>query len=310
MKLNRFSKFTWAVLGWNLLVILWGAFVRASGSGAGCGRHWPTCNGEVIPRPERIETIIEFTHRMMSGVALLLVLAMLIWGLRTLAKGHPARKGVVASSIFIITEALLGASLVLFEWVAQNQSAGRAIAVALHLANTFLLIGSLALTAYWASGGADIRLKGRKFLPWLLGLGLLGVLVIGMSGAITALGDTLFPAKSLAEGLQQDLQPGAHFLLHLRVYHPFIAVTVAVYTLYLIINLYRQQDRQSQRFMQLLIGVGVLQLSAGLTNLLLLAPIPLQIIHLLLADTVWITYVLTAASLLSINNSSYTVETS
>jgi heme A synthase len=124
------------------------------------------------------------------------------------------------------------------------------------------------------------------------------------------LGDTLFPAKSLAEGLQQDMQPGAHFLLRLRVYHPFIAITVAVYTLYLIVNLYRQQDRQSQRFMQLLVGVGVLQLSAGLTNLLLLAPIPLQIIHLFLADTVWITYVITAASLLSINNSSYTVEIS
>ncbi len=45
-----FSRYAWGVLLWNVLVALWGAYVRATGSGAGCGSHWPTCNGEILPR--------------------------------------------------------------------------------------------------------------------------------------------------------------------------------------------------------------------------------------------------------------------
>ncbi len=224
MKRNLFKPFTWGVLGWNLLVILWGAYVRASGSGAGCGQHWPLCNGEVIPQAPNMQMQIEFTHRLLSGGALLLIATMVIWGYRVTAKGSPVRKGLTAAGTLIVTEALLGAGLVLFELVEENSTAFRAIAVALHLANTFLLIGSLALTAYWASGGSAIQVKGQGLKVWLLGAGLLGMLVIGMSGAITALGDTLFPVKSLAEGFVADLDPNAHFLVRLRVYHPVIAV--------------------------------------------------------------------------------------
>jgi protoheme IX farnesyltransferase len=87
------SRYAWGVLVWNVLVALWGAYVRATGSGAGCGAHWPTCNGEIIPRAPQVETLIEFTHRATSGLAFLAVLALLILALRTLPKGHPARFG-------------------------------------------------------------------------------------------------------------------------------------------------------------------------------------------------------------------------
>jgi len=299
MKRNFFKPFTWGVLGWNLLVILWGAYVRASGSGAGCGQHWPLCNGEVIPQAPNVQMQIEFTHRLLSGGALLLIAAMVIWGYRVTAKGSPVRKGLTAAGVLIVTEALLGAGLVLFELVEENSTAFRAIAVALHLANTFLLIGSLALTAYWASGGRAIQVKGQGLKVWLLGAGLLGMLVIGMSGAITALGDTLFPVKSLAEGFVADLDPNAHFLVRLRVYHPVIAVIVAVYSLYLVRMLFAQNRGLARKFLVALVAVGVLQLSIGLTNMLLLVPIPTQILHLLTADLVWIVYVLTTATVLA-----------
>ncbi|MFN8454080.1 MAG: COX15/CtaA family protein [Anaerolineae bacterium] len=78
VKLDRFAKYVWTVLAYNLAVILWGAFVRASGSGAGCGSHWPLCNGEVIPRTPQMETLVEFTHRLTSGLALLLVIGLTI----------------------------------------------------------------------------------------------------------------------------------------------------------------------------------------------------------------------------------------
>jgi heme A synthase len=299
MKLKNFAPFTWGVLGWNLIVILWGAYVRATGSGAGCGRHWPLCDGQVIPQAPDVEMSIEFTHRMLSGGALLLIAIMAIWGFRITNRKHPVRTGLIAAGIFVVIEALLGAGLVLFELVEENSSVARAIAVALHLANTFLLVGSLALTAYWATGGRAVQLKNQGAKVWLLAGGLLGMLVIGMSGAVTALGDTLFPVGSLAEGLAADLDPNAHFLVKLRVYHPIIALGIAVYSLYLVRMLYNQNKGVARKFLIMLVIVGVLQLVIGLINLLLLVPIPTQLLHLLTADLVWITYILTTAVLLA-----------
>jgi heme a synthase len=299
MKLKKFAPFTWGVLGWNLIVILWGAYVRASGSGAGCGQHWPLCNGEVVPQAPDVKMMIEFTHRLLSGGALLLIATMVIWGFRTTTKGHPVRKGLVAAGILIVTEALLGAGLVLFELVEENSTYFRALAVALHLANTFLLVGSLALTAYWASGGRAIQLKGQGLKVWLLAGGLLGMLFIGMTGAVTALGDTLFPVNSLAEGLAADVNPNANFLVRLRVYHPVIAIVIAVYSLYLVRMLFSQNKGIARKFLIALVVVGIVQLVIGLINLLLLVPIPTQLIHLLNADLVWTTYVLTTAAILA-----------
>jgi heme A synthase len=242
---------------------------------------------------------IEFTHRVLSGGALLLIAVMFVWGFRITTQEHPVRKGLIAAGILIVTEALLGAGLVLFELVEENSSAARAFAVALHLANTFLLVGSLALTAYWASDGRAIQLKGQGLKTWLLGGGLLGMLVIGMSGAVTALGDTLFPVSSLAEGLLADLDPNAHFLVRLRVYHPVIALVVAVYSLYLVRMLFDQNRGMARKFLAALVVLGILQLGIGLINLLLLVPIPTQLLHLLTADLVWIMYILTTATILA-----------
>lgn len=299
MKNKHFALFTWGVLGWNLVVILWGAYVRATGSGAGCGRHWPLCDGQVLPRDPGVEMSIEFTHRLLSGIDILLVAAMLAWGFRVAARGHPLRKGLAASGFFIVLEALLGAGLVLFELTAGNSSMARAFAVALHLANTFILAASLTLTAYWASGGKPVQIRGQAGKAWLLGVGLLGMMLIGMSGAVTALGDTLFPAGSLAEGIAQELDPNAHFLVRLRVYHPIIAVLAAGYSLSLVRLLYAQSQRLARKLLLGLVTAGSLQLAAGLVNLLLLAPIPMQIVHLLTADLTWIIYILTAAAALA-----------
>jgi len=292
-ELTRFAKYVWVVLAYNVAVVLWGAFVRATGSGAGCGSHWPLCNGEVLPRAPVLETIIEFTHRITSGVSLLLILGLLIWAFRIYPKGHIVRFGAVLTSFFILTEALVGAGLVLFGWTAQNASA---IPTAIHLVNTFLLLASLALTGYWASGGDRLVFQNQGLVLWSLGFGLLGVLFVGVSGAITALGDTLFPASSLAEGMRQDFAAGSHFLIRLRVWHPVIAVTVGFYLIFVssLLALFRSNPAIRRSAISLAV-LFVVQLSVGLLNLLLLAPVWMQIVHLMLADFVWITLVLLSA---------------
>jgi heme A synthase len=300
--MNRFAKFAWGVVSWSVLNILWGAFVRASGSGAGCGNHWPNCNGEILPTPQNINTMIEFTHRALSGVLLLSVLALLIWGWRKYPKGSPVRIGIVGSAVFVLSEALLGAGLVLFHLVDSDSSVLRAVVIALHLLNTFILLAFLTLTAWWAtmSGRTALSFQNKGYLPLLLGIGLLGVIMVGMSGAITALGDTLFPAKSLAEGFALDNDANAHFLIRLRVYHPIIAIIVGVYTLSLVNYIYGKFNSQAtQRLSRVLGGLVLVQFAVGALNLFLLAPIVTQIIHLLIADMLWISYILLLASSLS-----------
>jgi len=297
--LSKFAKYAWSVLIVNILVILWGAYVRASGSGAGCGSHWPLCNGEVIPLSPRIETVIEFIHRLTSGLAFVMVLGLFIFSRKNPKTNDLVRRGASWSLFFIIIESLIGAGLVLLELVAKNESLNRVIFISIHLVNTFLLLASLTLTAWWASGGKPIRLKGKSSLEIFLSIGFLGVILLGISGAITALGDTLFPAESLQAGIQQDFSSTAHFLIRLRIWHPIIALSIGFYLGFTVILMaVFSNDRSTRITAGVLVGLFIVQLFMGLVNLLLLAPIPIQIVHLFMADMVWVVLVIFAASVL------------
>lgn len=297
MKRERFAIYAWSVLAYNLLVIVWGAFVRATGSGAGCGSHWPLCNGEVVPRAAEVETLIEFAHRISSGLALLAVVLMVVWAARAYPSGHRVRTGSWVVLGLIMVEALLGAGLVLFELVADNDSMLRAGSMVAHLVNTFLLVGALSLTAWWASGGRALSVRGRGATPALVAVGLAALLLTGGSGAIAALGDTLFPARSLSEGFAADLSPASHFLLRLRVLHPVIAIVTGGYLLLMARLLVREEASSVAAYTALTILV-IVQLVAGAVNIFLLAPVWLQLVHLLLADLVWIAAVVLSASAL------------
>ena len=287
---TRFARYAWGVLALNLAVVVWGAFVRASGSGAGCGSHWPLCNGEILPRAPRIETIIEFTHRLTSGLALLATVAMAAWSLRAFPRGDRVRRAAALSVALIFAEALLGAGLVLFQYVAGNASTGRAVYLSAHLVNTLLLLGAIALTAWWASGKAVAR--GALQWPVIAALG--GTLVLGISGAVAALGDTLFPASSLASGLRQDISATAHILLRLRLVHPFLAAAAGLYVLIAVFWVTAGYPH-AKRLAWAVGGLIAIQTTAGIVNLLLLAPIWMQLVHLLLADLLWIALVLFSA---------------
>lgn len=295
---RRFARFAWIVLAVTLGVIVWGAYVRATGSGAGCGSHWPTCNGEVIPRGRGAKTLIEFTHRATSGISFLLVVAQLVWAFRAFPKGSPVRRAAAASMFLMVTEAGVGAGLVLFEMVAQNKSIARAWWMAAHLVNTFLLVGSMTLTAWWASRGRAPRLSRQGLVGLATAAALLGTLILGTSGAVTALGDTLFPAATLTEGVLADLSPGAHFLVRLRVLHPIIGLSVGAYVLFAggFIGSRRPRVRRLAWIVAALFGA---QIALGFLNMTLLAPIPLQLLHLLFADAVWISLVILAAETLA-----------
>jgi cytochrome c oxidase assembly protein subunit 15 len=298
--MRAFTRFAWSVLAFNLVVVAWGAFVRATGSGAGCGKHWPMCNGEVVPRDPAAATMIEFAHRATSGLALVLVVALAVWAFRLFPRRHPVRSASAASLVLMIVEALVGAALVLFGWVAKDTSFARGWVMGIHLANTFLLLGALTLTADWSARPGGFRTQGRGALVGAFWIALAAVLVAGVSGAVAALGDTLFPATSFAEGLRQELSTEAHVLLRLRLLHPFAALAAAASLVLLARFALRLRPEPRVRGAALaLVGLVAIEILIGVVNVALLAPIALQLVHLLVADGIWISLVLLAAGSLA-----------
>jgi heme A synthase len=294
-----FERFAWGVVGYNLLVILWGAYVRVSGSGAGCGAHWPSCNGEIIPTPQQVETVIEFIHRLMSGLTLVLSLVLVVWAWRIFAKGHPARSAAGFALLFTCTEALVGAGLVLFGLVNKNVSVTRAVVQAVHLINTLLLVASCTLAAWWAApqGRPRLKLTRQGLVGWLLWVALVWMVLLSASGAVTALGDTIFPSQSLAQGLSQDMDPMANFLIRLRVVHPVLAILLTLYTGWAVSWIRdRRQGDGLQKFGRALTGLVILQAVLGALNIILLAPAWMQLVHLLVSDLAWIGLVLFSVS--------------
>lgn len=292
--MDRLTRFAWITLGWNLVVILWGAFVRATGAGAGCGNNWPLCNGQVVPRAPELETIIEFSHRLSSGMALILVLVLLVWTLRARPAGHPARLGAVLAFVLILSEAAVGAGLVFFDMVADNVSLARAAWVAGHLVNTFLLVAALTLAAHWQGGGAPLSFAERRPLGRWVALALGAMLLLSTSGAVAALGNTLFPGGELPAGLTGASAAVAQVLIRLSVIHPLLAGTVGLYLLYLASHPVLAKG-PARRHASWVAALTLLQSGAGVVNILLRAPVWLQLVHLLLADLVWIALVLLAA---------------
>lgn len=297
-----FSRFCWFTLAWNLLVILVGTVVRATGSGDGCGSHWPVCNGEILPDTSVLKTFIEFTHRRVSGIDGFLALGVLIGAFRLYPAGHRVRWGAV--SVFLLTgvEALLGAWLVKKGLVAQNASVSRAYAMSFHLCTTFFLLSSLSLTSWWASGRPKLSLKEQGTVLGMLALAFVAQMALGVSGAITALGDTLYPATSHEEVMRLAAMPDAPFLLRLRILHPYIAGSVGLY-LILIAGLVAHLRPSAQtRFWGRTVGWMFLsQVVVGGVNLWLKAPVAMQVLHLLMADIVWISVFLLTASALAVD---------
>lgn len=292
----RYARAALGVLAYNVAVILWGAYVRASGSGAGCGRHWPLCDGEVVPTAPDVKRMVEFAHRVSSGLDGLLVLGMCVWAFLAYSRGSKVRLFAAISLGLTILEGALGAGLVLLEHVAENKSDARMLSVSLHLANTLALVGALTLTWQHALAPrvrSGVALEMRR-LVWF---SVAALMLVGMMGAVTALGDTLYPARSLVEGMRADLSPLAATAQRLRALHPALAVLTAGLLTVLGGRAAEILQGNDRKWAKALRHVVYVQIAFGVLNMWLLVPTWAQMVHLALADAVWIVFVVVATRL-------------
>ncbi|HTW79335.1 MAG TPA: COX15/CtaA family protein [Terracidiphilus sp.] len=297
------KRFSWGVLVYFIAVILWGAVTRATGAGNGCGNHWPLCNGTVIQHSATIDTIIEFTHRITSGISFFALVALLAWTFARTARGHMARLAAVAALVFTVIEAILGALLVKLGLTAQSQSPLRAPYLALHFTNTLLLMAALAFTAHMLGRTRGFMRNDIELVaPAGAFAGILLVLVVGVTGSLAALGDTLFPASSLGTALSQDFSHSSAWLVRWRWTHPAVAFLASVFLIWILVraawhssigNVHWDNRKLSALVLVLLAAQYVL----GVFDVTLLAPVWLQIVHLLGADVLWAALVVLTARL-------------
>ena len=292
-------RYAWGVLAYFIAVILWGTLVRATGAGAGCGNHWPLCNGTVLQHSASVNTMIEFTHRLTSGLSFFAVVGLLAWTFAGTARGHLARAAAVVSVALTLVEAILGALLVKLGLTALSQSPLRPAYLALHLTNTLLLLAALTLTAHMLSRDRGyLRRDIRLVAPFGAVAAVFVVMIVGVTGSLAALGDTLFPASSLGQALAQDFSATSGWLVHWRWMHPTIAFVASIFLIWLLVRAARHRTEWDNRGLSalvlfLLATVYVL----GLMDVMLLAPLWVQVAHLLGADTLWVALVVLTARL-------------
>jgi heme A synthase len=310
-KLSGFAKYAWFVLAYNVVVILWGVFLRASKSGDGCGQHWLTCHGEVVPSAPELKTVIEFSHRITSALDGFIVIGLLVWAILRWKSGKTetdARvlKMAIGSFLFVIVEGLLGAGLVLTGNTAENLTAARPFWIAGHLITTLVLLTFLTLTAWFASGGKPFNFRTEPKVKVFLLLGIFGFLLVGMSGSVAALSNMIFPSETLSEGITKDFSATSNVLLRLRVSHPILSILTSVYLIFLAGWLRKKAENNEAvtRWSNVLSVLILTQIAFGAVTLLTLAPILMQLGHLFLADAVWISFVLLTASFLAERNES------
>jgi heme A synthase len=304
-KLSAFAKYAWFVLVYNLIVIIWGVFLRASHSGDGCGQHWLTCQGEVVPSAPQLKTVIEFSHRVTTSLAGIFLIILLIWAVQTWYKTRSqssarTMKAAVWSLVFVITEGLIGAGLVLTGNTADNWTPSRPFWAIGHLINTFLLLAALTLTCWYATGKKRISFDiDRKIL--LLVVGLLGIFIIGSSGSLAALSNMLFPSTSIMSGVTEDFSGTSPILVRLRISHPIVSILVGIFLIFLAgwLKKISGDERNVTRWGNILSVLVLIEFASGAATLFLHAPIVMQLVHLFLADAVWIAFILMSANFLS-----------
>jgi heme a synthase len=275
---------SWSSLAYFVVVVLGGAVVRATGAGAGCGDRWPLCNGEFIPHHPRLTTVIEFTHRSTTFVAVLLFTVMIVGTFYATPKKHAARQAAIWSAVLLVTESILGAVLVLWHLVEKNTSTLRVFVQSIHFTNTMLLLAAVTLTAIFLKR----QDKGIVVEPNLRSISLatlMATLLTGATGALAALADTIFPPSSFHNAILADLSSTSPILIHMRWLHPACVIALVICCLVLI-QQYRKLG-QSMAAFGLACSLTV-QVLVGVADVFLLAPMWVQIMHLLVADFFWI----------------------
>ena len=285
MSLKRYKLYLIFLWIYSIAVIVWGAWVRISKSGDGCGTSWPLCNNTIVPDLQDTNAMIELTHRVSTGLYGIFVVLLIIWTFKLFPKKHILRKVALFILSLTILEALIGAKLVLLGLVGDNTGWSRILVMSIHQVTSILLTGSIA-RAYYLTALDKINFS------WLVEIGKIIMLLIVATGGVAALSNTVFPSSSIMDGLMSDLDPTSHILLKLRVIHPILALSLTLAMMIILIKLHKYNPKYAKE-LALCFSIAIV---VGIITLITLSPIYMKLIHLVIAHFVWAMFVKPAIS--------------
>jgi protoheme IX farnesyltransferase len=295
---SGFRSYALIVLMYTLATVAWGAIVRATGSGAGCGNHWPFCDGHVLPVFNSYQRIFEFAHRASTGLILPLSIGLVVWARKVFPAGSMGRKASYGVFAMTIVEALIGMVLVLAGWVNTNPSAARAYAMGTHVVSTFILMGFLVAAIQAGRGVPPITLKGQGAVGWMLGACVTCTAMLGISGAISALGHQLWPSKDV---LKAAAAANAPWMVRLQPMHPFLATSIALLTILTVgLLLHLRPTNEVRRASRYVAGAFGAEMCLGVINIWLNAPVWMQAAHLVVADLTFASLIVLAIAALGV----------
>ena len=295
---RRFAQLAWAAAACTYLLIILGAIVRITGSGMGCGDHWPLCNGRLLPPLDDLGTLIEWNHRLAAALVSILVAATAGYGwwlqretgnrkretsngpialpsdspTATARESFRVRPSVASYAALglLILQVALGAvtvKLALPPWT-----------VILHLGTAMLLLAALIVAA---RGSRSVPRSGAGVVALALGFTavLAGALTANLGAASACLG---FP---LCNG---QLAPDGNSLQHVHWTHRLLAYTLFAYTLW-------WAARTRGRWAWGVVALVILQVAVGAVMVLLALPPPWQAAHVAVGAAVWAALVLAVA---------------
>lgn len=296
MTSQSLSRYAWILVYYTVLVIIWGAWVRISHSGDGCGKSWPLCDGALFPKSAESKTWIEYFHRLTSGLYGIIVIH-IYYLIRNNFPLHTLQRLFGLSTLILMfIEAALGAALVLKGLVGENATVFRLVVMTLHQVNSLLLVGSTVALATSLSKPAIYQWNLKNLF---LHNGLLFLFIlIPATGAWAALSNTLFPSTDLLQGLADDLSSDSPWILKLRIIHPLLAAGFCLYWAYYFWNKSEDtHDTHLKKSSLYLAGFFVVALLFGVLTLVSLSPVWMKLVHLSLAQLLWIAlmnYVMTS----------------
>lgn len=286
---SRFLAATQFLVFYTILVIIWGAWVRISHSGDGCGSHWPLCDGALIPTETDQKTWVEYTHRLSSGLYGIFVTILFVLSYKAFCPQSAGRKVALATFVLMMIEALLGAALVLKGLVGENATIFRLVVMTFHQINSLLLVGSTVILSLVASPEMELKLPLFSWKKLFQSApSLVTFILIPATGAWAALANTLFPSQSLSEGLLKDFQSDSPWILRLRLAHPALALLIGFAFIYYFFQESEKTEGDISKASLHVAAVLAIGLLFGILTLLFLSPVWMKLVHLTIAQVIWV----------------------
>ena len=286
--MNSLRRYSYAAFFVACAHLVFGAIVRISGSGMGCGDHWPRCYGYWFPPLSRPDLIIEVSHRYLASLLLLSLVALLAAAWRRRDQpgvGGPGGvlRGAALAVALGLSAALLGAMTVKLGNAPLATLAHWTVAMSLvaSVVATVIRAGGLGGTSA-RDGGVSMRTKRAAFAGAALAL------VAVVMGGLTA----KYPGAAVACpsfplcGTNPDVQGAA---VHVQLTHRIIAVLLVLHLFGVVMALRKRQESPLlRRVAMIAFSLGILQLLVAGAMIGMRLPPALRSLHEATGVSIWI----------------------